>query len=359
MRRIIITAILLVAFTTAHAERLPYAHVSRAEAVMTLLSSIIPQMPSHINNGKYPDIIDGEWYIPYVFEAINRGILDSNPTDGLIHPHRPVTRAEFLKIMGSAFGIPMNLSYDYSDVNMSDWYSPYAGIAYNYQLFKSPERSRLVPNALLTHKEVSDILQIIFKAHPQLKKASTFTSAPLYITSKNTTVKPSERKYTTVSMVKRAVARAVKRNSDANNGSMNELVARINDLRRNHGLGTFNYNAKLSFAALKHSRDMWERRYFSHTTPEGVTYADRIRESGYLTPTSVTCACLQYGCTCAPYYFLGENLARGQLTVDTVLTDWMNSPSHRKNLLNSEFDEVGIGLFGNLWTITFGSVDFQ
>jgi len=359
MWKIIISSILFLSVATAHAERLPYAHVTRAEAVMILLSSITPEMPEHVNNGRYPDVINGEWYVPYIFEAVERRILDGAPSDGLIHPHRPVTRAEFLKIMSSAFGIPMNLSYEYSDVSTSDWYSPFAGIAYNYRLFQSPERSRLIPNALLTHKEVSEILQIVFKAHPQLKKAPTFTSAPLYITSQNTTAKPSERKYTTVSMVKRAIARAVKRNSDANGSSNNELVNRINDLRRSHGLRALNYNAKLTFAAIKHSKDMWERRYFSHTTPEGVTYADRIRESGYLTATSVNCPCLQYGCTCAPYYFLGENLARGQLSVDSVLADWMNSPSHRRNLLNPDFDEVGIGLFGNLWTITFGFAEFQ
>ncbi len=50
----------------------------------------------------------------------------------------------------------------------------------------------------------------------------------------------------------------------------------------------------------------------------------------------------------------GENIAEGQTTVTWVMTDWMNSPEHRDNILRDGFTEVGIGFSHNFWTQEFG-----
>jgi uncharacterized protein YkwD len=62
-------------------------------------------------------------------------------------------------------------------------------------------------------------------------------------------------------------------------------------------------------------------------------------------------------CRCRPKFAVGENIAVGQLTPKEVMKDWMNSPGHRKNILHSEFAEIGIGLFGDYWVQNFGRMD--
>ena len=73
--------------------------------------------------------------------------------------------------------------------------------------------------------------------------------------------------------------------------------------------------------------------YFDHVSPTGETPLDRIRASGYLRRGDA--------------YELGENIDLGTLNLATpaaVVADWMNSPDHRANILNSDFVDSGIGV---------------
>jgi uncharacterized protein YkwD len=82
---------------------------------------------------------------------------------------------------------------------------------------------------------------------------------------------------------------------------------------------------------------MVNRHYFEHNSPDGNTPADRTAAAGYP----------DYG---------GENIAWGQRSAAEVVTDWMNSPDHRRNILDCEFTTVGVGLDprGMYWTQDFG-----
>jgi len=107
----------------------------------------------------------------------------------------------------------------------------------------------------------------------------------------------------------------------------------INVQRHSHGLPTVRLNPRLSQAARAHSRDMVRRRYFSHTTPEGLSFADRIRGTGYLRASR--------------QWFVGENLAwgwRGRDSARRIVRAWMHSPPHREVMLNPAYREVGIGI---------------
>ena len=64
-------------------------------------------------------------------------------------------------------------------------------------------------------------------------------------------------------------------------------------------------------------------------------------------------------CSCKPKYALGENLARGQLTAEEVVKDWMESPGHRRNMLEPKFTELGIGIFRDMWVQNFGMFEVQ
>jgi len=98
-------------------------------------------------------------------------------------------------------------------------------------------------------------------------------------------------------------------------------------------------NKTLQCAARNHSVDMSNRDYFAHDSPDGNSVADRADWAGY------------------PWVAIGENLALGSPNAVSVVNGWMGSDGHCKNIMLSEFSEVGIGFHKGkhpLWTAVFG-----
>ena len=120
-------------------------------------------------------------------------------------------------------------------------------------------------------------------------------------------------------------------------GPENDVVARTNAERIRAGCGALRFDGRLAAAARAHSADMVNRHYFEHESPDGRTPADRAAAAGYT----------DYG---------GENIAWGQGSAAEVMSDWMGSPDHRRNILDCEFTTVGVGLDprGMYWTQDFG-----
>jgi len=107
----------------------------------------------------------------------------------------------------------------------------------------------------------------------------------------------------------------------------------INRERELHGEAPLKENPKLLAAAQGHSEDMIARNYFSHTTPSGEAFGERILASGYVQRSET--------------YMIGENIDCATLYLASpaaTVTAWMNSPEHRENILNGEFSESGIGV---------------
>ncbi len=101
--------------------------------------------------------------------------------------------------------------------------------------------------------------------------------------------------------------------------------------------------AHLQVAARCHSMDMGKKNYFSHDSPDGRKFSDRIRETGY--PVTGT---------------IGENIARSQATPEAVVNAWHTSTSgHCENMMSSAFTEIGVGYYptgaknGHFWTQDF------
>ncbi|WP_020142197.1 CAP domain-containing protein [Terracoccus sp. 273MFTsu3.1] len=124
-------------------------------------------------------------------------------------------------------------------------------------------------------------------------------------------------------------------------GVAQQVVALVNVERSRAGCGPVSANAALRRAAQGHSDDMASRDYFSHTSPDGVTFAERIRAAGY-----------DGGA-------IAENIAAGQVSAQEVMRSWMASPGHRANILDCTYRDIGVGYatggtYGTYWTQTFG-----
>lgn len=108
--------------------------------------------------------------------------------------------------------------------------------------------------------------------------------------------------------------------------SITELLRETNKQRESNDQKELKLNNQLSAAAQEKAKDMVSRDYWSHNTPEGDAPWVFITQSGY------------------QYQKAGENLAYGFLTSDQVVTGWMNSATHRANVLDNAYREVGFGI---------------
>ncbi len=104
------------------------------------------------------------------------------------------------------------------------------------------------------------------------------------------------------------------------------LVRLANESRIQAGLGELKMNSQLKQAAEAKAKDMLKNDYFAHTSPKGVTPWHWLKQSGY------------------QYSFAGENLAINYETAESQHKAWMKSPTHRANILNKNYQEVGIAV---------------
>ncbi len=122
-------------------------------------------------------------------------------------------------------------------------------------------------------------------------------------------------------------------------GLAGEVVQLVNQARSQFvpQCGALTVDDRLTRAAQKHSSDMAEQEYFSHTSKDNRSFADRIRAEGYPRPG-------------------GENIAQGQRTAKAVMDAWMKSDGHRENILRCGFKTIGVGVDTNgfYWTQNFG-----
>lgn len=105
-----------------------------------------------------------------------------------------------------------------------------------------------------------------------------------------------------------------------------ELLDAVNRERAVHRVAPVHASPILERAAQGHADDMLARGYYAHESPDHTMVLGRTREAGYVADV------------------VGENIAKGQRSVEEVMAGWMESPEHRKNILNPMFTEAGFGI---------------
>ena len=107
--------------------------------------------------------------------------------------------------------------------------------------------------------------------------------------------------------------------------STQTIVSLTNSERALNGLTTLSENQLLDSVAEQRARDMLEKQYFAHVSPTGEQASDLAQRAGYR------------------YEIIAENLASGIFLTNQKLIDgWMQSPSHRKNILLPDVREIGV-----------------
>lgn len=138
----------------------------------------------------------------------------------------------------------------------------------------------------------------------------------------------------------------------SNAAIIQEVVNLTNQFRAQNGLPPLSIDLDLNEAAQNHSEDMAINDYFSHYGLDGSRPWDRAEDAGYESGT------------------IGENIAAGQRSPEAVVNGWINSDGHRAAMLNSRYNEIGIGYYflendtgqvnyNRYWTQLFGKGEIE
>lgn len=103
------------------------------------------------------------------------------------------------------------------------------------------------------------------------------------------------------------------------------MLQKVNEARQKAGVLPLTLDPKLTIVAEDYGKNMFARGYFSHYTPEGISPFDRLEHYS------------------VPYNSAAENLAYAPDT-ELAMTGLMNSPGHKRNILDPSFKKIGIGV---------------
>src|SRR5690606_7689001 len=116
-----------------------------------------------------------------------------------------------------------------------------------------------------------------------------------------------------------------KHQADELGDERSQLIGLIFGLRQSQQLPIWVESTQLNNIAMYHAQDMRERGYFAHTSPEGVNLSARLKRQNI------------------GYRKALENLAVGQ-DAKGIFDQWLNSPAHRRNLLDDDVTTFGLAL---------------
>lgn len=109
-------------------------------------------------------------------------------------------------------------------------------------------------------------------------------------------------------------------------GPAESVLSAINAARAKAGCGPLRLNGKLVAAAKAHARAMAEQNFFGHSGKDGSRFSSRIKGQGY------------------SYRTAAENIAAGQKSAAQVVSSWLKSAGHRRNILNCRMTETGVAV---------------
>lgn len=104
------------------------------------------------------------------------------------------------------------------------------------------------------------------------------------------------------------------------------IISLTNQARQQYKAGTLKQNTLLTKAATAKANDMAQQHYFAHISPAGVTPWTWFKRAGY------------------KYSLAGENLAIDFVQSEDVIQAWLQSTSHRRNLLNTKYRDIGVAV---------------
>ncbi len=117
----------------------------------------------------------------------------------------------------------------------------------------------------------------------------------------------------------------------------NQILQLTNNERKNNGVNPLVYDSSLAAIARAHSQDMLNNNYFSHINLNGDDPSERASKAGYNIHKS-------YQVGVAENIGMTEGYVSSSNIAQEFIEMWMNSPGHRSNILNSQYNRLGVGV---------------
>jgi len=160
---------------------------------------------------------------------------------------------------------------------------------------------------------------------PTIAPTATPTKAPTATPTKAPTATPTKAPTATPTKAPTPTPTKAPTNNSGISSYANQVLQLVNVERAKAGLSAYATNSAITAAANARAKETVQS--FSHTRPNGTSFSTVLKEYN------------------VSYRACGENIAYGQDTPQEVVTGWMNSPGHRANILNSNFNIIGIGVY--------------
>lgn len=181
------------------------------------------------------------------------------------------------------------------------------------------------------------------KATTTTKKTTTTT------TTKKTTTTTTTTKATTTTTTTTSSSSGVNLPYDATtNAFINEVVRLTNEFRAENGVAALEIDLDLTAIAMVRVNEIEELhsagdeyKLKNHLRPDGTSCFTAFEEGGFKIGS----------------YYMGENIAYGYTSAEAVVNAWINSEGHRANMLNTNFDLIGVG-FVNIDGIYYWTQEF-
>jgi len=286
----------------------PQNSINRAEFTKIIIETqFADKISSCPTDTLFNDVSPNDWFIEFVCTAKTQQIIDGYP-DGSFKPANEILLSEAAKIVSESFSLTI-------DKSLTPWYAPYLTRLTNLNAIP---QSLTRPEQALNRGEMAELIYRLVT-----EKVDEAASQLIYLSANEDFSK-----------------------EDFDDDQTVELLTLINEARVGEGVEPLSLDPTLSQVAQDFAQLMDEEDFFSHLSPNGDSAADRIRDAGY------------------SYRFVGENIAKGQVTAQFAFDTWKDSPGHWGNIIKPEYNETGFGQFkvtddqlykGYFWVQVFGT----
>lgn len=269
----------------------PTDKITREQAALMLMNALYPNQIATVDP-RFTDVNPSSIYYNAIALASEKGVVNGY-ADKSFKGGSSITRAETVAMIDKAYTINRATAVvSFADVKSGEWYTMNLLDLATNNIISGYTDGSFKPQNAVTRAEFSVILT---KA---MEPAYRLTAAQKFI---------------------------------------KEVIDLTNVQRKKNGLSALQEDINLSKVAQLKSADMMKNNYFEHNSPTYGSPFDMMD---------------RYNIT---YRAAGENIAYGQTTPAIVVGAWMDSPGHRKNILNDSFTHIGIGYEeqGRYWTQMF------
>lgn len=331
---------------------------TKVNIIILLLLLFIPTSMTYAEETKgFIDIKSSDWYQQNISKLTAMGGISGYP-DGTFRPNKEITKAEFIKVLISSLG------FNDLDKTNDHWASGYINQGEKLNIIEKNklididkpitryEMTKIISNTLSYKNE--PIPTNLYDYQPLIKDFNKIPNTKLSECVLESFVKgivsgyPDGNFLGDRSLTRAEATTVIIRILDEDSRKIpqlplnvsfeKEVLRLVNMERQKVGLSALVNSKELDYIAKLKSEDMALFDYFSHISPNYGSPFDMIQKNGIT------------------YKIAAENIAKGYKTPEDVVKAWMESPGHKANILNQNFDRLGIGVYfgqSTYWTQIF------